>query len=66
MKHTMHEQQKTLNSIFKTANFIVLTLFSFVGFGNKITAEEISFSKQILPLLSNNCFECHGPDKEER
>ena len=66
MKHTMHEQQKTLNSIFKTANFIVLTLFSFVGFENKITAEEISFSKQILPLLSNNCFECHGPDKEER
>ena len=28
--------------------------------------EEISFSKQILPLLSNNCFECHGPDKAER
>ena len=28
--------------------------------------EKIDFSKQILPLLSNNCFECHGPDKEER
>ncbi|MDA1163545.1 MAG: PSD1 and planctomycete cytochrome C domain-containing protein [Planctomycetota bacterium] len=24
---------------------------------------DINFSRDILPLLSNNCFKCHGPDK---
>ncbi len=26
----------------------------------------VDFSREILPLLSNNCFECHGPDERER
>ena len=25
-------------------------------------AEEIQFNKSIKPILSNNCFSCHGPD----
>ena len=31
-----------------------------------LEAKEINFSKDILPLLSNNCFECHGPDQAKR
>ena len=27
---------------------------------------EIDFSRDILPLLSNNCFKCHGPDETNR
>lgn len=27
---------------------------------------EISFSRDILPLLSDNCFKCHGPDEANR
>ena len=45
--------------------FIIL-LLSITHQGSQLNAEEINFSKQILPLLSNNCFECHGPDKAER
>ncbi|MDE0826970.1 MAG: hypothetical protein OSA48_09205, partial [Akkermansiaceae bacterium] len=26
----------------------------------------IDYSREILPILSDNCFECHGPDKEAR
>ena len=26
----------------------------------------IDFNKQIRPILSNNCFRCHGPDSKER
>ena len=27
---------------------------------------EIDFSRDILPLLSNSCFKCHGPDETNR
>jgi hypothetical protein len=29
-------------------------------------SESPDFSRQILPLLSENCFQCHGPDAERR
>ena len=28
--------------------------------------ERISYARQILPILSENCFFCHGPDKDNR
>lgn len=38
----------------------VLFLFPFV------IQAEVDFSKEILPILSNNCFQCHGPDAAQR
>ena len=29
-------------------------------------AEEIDFNRQVRPILSNRCYECHGPDEGER
>ncbi|MGE4550555.1 MAG: c-type cytochrome domain-containing protein, partial [Opitutales bacterium] len=29
-------------------------------------AEETSFNWEVRPILSANCFSCHGPDKKER
>ena len=28
--------------------------------------EKISFSTEVLPILSNNCFACHGPDSQNQ
>jgi hypothetical protein len=27
---------------------------------------QVDFDRQILPILANNCFACHGPDKNKR
>ncbi|MEO7275813.1 MAG: DUF1553 domain-containing protein [Vicinamibacterales bacterium] len=29
-------------------------------------ATPVSFNREILPILSNNCFACHGPDEKAR
>jgi mono/diheme cytochrome c family protein len=29
-------------------------------------AAAVSFNREILPILSNNCFACHGPDEKAR
>ena len=32
----------------------------------QLGGEKISFSTQVLPILSNNCFACHGPDSHNQ
>ena len=44
--------------------FLLIFIFlSSTGWGR---AQEIDFNRQIRPLLSDNCFKCHGPDKGKR
>jgi mono/diheme cytochrome c family protein len=34
--------------------------------GAKPPATPVDFNRQILPILSENCFACHGPDAKQR
>lgn len=34
--------------------------------GGQLSAAPVSFSREVLPVLSDNCFSCHGPDEKHR
>ena len=36
------------------------------GIGFAEEQHEVSFSRDILPMLSDRCFLCHGPDEKSR
>ena len=53
---------------FLTAHFYLLaTLLAFGGLESAFAqSNEPDFTSQIRPLLSDNCFKCHGPDDSAR
>src|SRR5207249_9359569 len=34
--------------------------------GSAQTSDRVDFSRDVLPILSKNCFPCHGPDEQAR
>ena len=48
--------------------FTALSIFLIILIGLKTgqAKEKIQFNRDIRPLLSDNCFACHGPDEHER
>jgi hypothetical protein len=56
----------------KPSVFHVVFFLTYAAFGITqcesiaIAAEKIEFNRDIRPILSDNCFFCHGPDKNHR
>ena len=46
--------------------FLRFAAFSAVATGLRAAESPISFERDIQPILSENCFHCHGPDAEAR
>lgn len=47
--------------------YFSLVLVLFASWSGTVICEDdkIDFSRQVLPILSNKCFVCHGPDSEK-
>jgi len=52
----------SMNHLFQRFFFLSLLLFSGATFGS----DQVSFSREILPILSDKCFACHGPDTKKK
>src|SRR3954454_19501914 len=37
-----------------------------IAFGPAYSAPRVEFNRDVRPILSDNCFNCHGPDKNQR
>src|SRR6266550_3105674 len=43
-----------------------LLLIAWSGFSTLAATNEIQFNRDIRPILSESCYSCHGPDKNQR
>jgi hypothetical protein len=43
-----------------------LPLLVALGCASRLTAADVDFARDVLPILSENCFACHGPDAKAR
>jgi hypothetical protein len=55
-----------MNTFFKIVALFLVVLSVSLASPTQVDAQEISFNRDIRPLLSNRCFACHGPDAETR
>ena len=50
--------------------FVLITMFVPVSVGSNVEAgdeaREISYNRDVRPILSDTCYKCHGPDAAER
>ena len=43
-----------------------LATFAILAVTGSLAADEIDFARDIRPILSDNCYHCHGPDEKTR
>ena len=48
--------------------FAALAIFWVLDPGRRLAlgSERVHFSRDVLPILAQNCFTCHGPDAKAR
>jgi mono/diheme cytochrome c family protein len=51
----------------KSTAVLIAALLAFcTALANAAETQKVNFSRDVLPILSDNCFACHGPDQSNR
>lgn len=45
---------------------VLVLLGTLLGLRPVVAADRVEFARDVLPILSANCFPCHGPDEHDR
>ena len=55
-------------SLLATASLAVIVSVTVEGLPaqDQTPSAPVSFTREVLPILANNCFACHGPDEQQR
>lgn len=53
-------------SLWRQVAAIVFLAFAAAGRGAETSGTPVHFGREILPVLSDRCFRCHGPDEKHR
>lgn len=63
-----HAIEKQSNNVMSSHRIRFCSVILLMGFGlqNADSDVLVDFDREVLPLLSNNCFTCHGPDEANR
>ena len=46
--------------------YVTILATTVLMMGGSLSAAPVNFAREILPILSNKCFVCHGPDGEKK
>ena len=47
----------------RRASFLLVSASLLVS---RLSGKDVDFAREVLPVLSNKCFACHGPDTKQK
>src|SRR2546425_180120 len=66
----VHSGKNLRNSVFTRIRRspwpVLLMLLGLASGRGAVPSSQVDFSRDVLPILSDNCYQCHGPDEKAR